>query len=164
MSLNKVMLIGNVGKEPEIRYIETGSGSKVASFTIATTERYRDKNGETKENTEWHNVVMWRSGADIVEKYVHKGTQIYIEGKLRSRSWTDQSGNKRYTTEVLADSIQLLGRKSDNNSQSGEDRYNGNQYSAPAQSKPQPSTMPEPEYNAPQQQSVEDMPADDLPF
>ena len=119
MSLNKVMLIGNVGKDPEVRYLDgnnnPNSGStKVATFTLATTERYRDRNGELRENTEWHNIVAWRNSADVAEKYIRKGTQIYIEGKLRTRSWTDQTGNKRYTTEITVDNLQLLGRKSDN--------------------------------------------------
>lgn len=116
MSLNKVMLIGNVGRDPEVRYLEGGANgnAKVASFSVATTERYRDRNGETRENTDWHNVVAWRGNADVVEKYVKKGTQLYIEGRLKTREWTDQTGNKRYTTEVLVDNLQLLGRKSDN--------------------------------------------------
>jgi single-strand DNA-binding protein len=111
MSLNKVMLIGNVGKDPEVRHLE--SGVPVVTIPIATTERYKDKNGEIKEQTEWHNVVLWRVLAEFVEKYVHKGKQVYVEGKLRSRSWEDQSGQKRYTTEVIAEVIRLLGRKSD---------------------------------------------------
>ena len=119
MSLNKVMLIGNVGKDPEVRYLDgnnnPNSGStKVATFTLATTERYRDRNGELRENTEWHNIVAWRNSADVAEKYIRKGTQVYIEGKLRTRSWTDQTGNKKYTTEITVDNLQLLGRKSDN--------------------------------------------------
>ncbi len=119
MSLNKVMLIGNVGKDPDVRYLESnaqnpGANAKVASFPLATSERFRDRNGEQRENTEWHNIVVWRGNADVVEKYVHKGTQLYIEGKLRTRQWTDQTGNKRYTTEVVADTLQLLGRRQDN--------------------------------------------------
>jgi single-strand DNA-binding protein len=118
MALNKVMLIGNVGNDPEIRYLDSNPQSpqgsaKVASFRLATTERYRDRNGETRENTEWHSIVAWRSNADLVEKFVHKGSQIYIEGKLRTRQWTDQTGNKRFTTEVQADNIQLLGKRPD---------------------------------------------------
>ena len=118
MALNKVMLIGNVGKDPEVRYLESGpqnpsGNAKVASFPLATSERFRDRNGEVRENTEWHNIVAWRNSADVVEKYVKKGTQLYIEGKLRTRSWVDQTGNKRYTTEVVADSLQLLGRRPD---------------------------------------------------
>jgi len=116
MALNKVMLIGNVGNDPEVRYLESNpqnpaTNAKVASFRLATTERFRDRNGELRENTEWHSIVVWRSNADVVEKFVHKGSQVYIEGKLRTRQWTDQTGNKRYTTEVVADTIQLLGKR-----------------------------------------------------
>ena len=118
MALNKVMLIGNVGNDPEIRYLDSNpqgpqGNAKVASFRLATTERYRDRNGETRENTEWHNIVAWRNNADLVEKFIHKGSQIYVEGKLRTRQWTDQTGNKRYTTEINADNIQLLGKRPD---------------------------------------------------
>lgn len=124
MSLNKVMLIGNVGKDPEVRYLETNQNqtstqTRVATFSLATTERYRDRNGELRENTEWHNIVAWRSLAELVEKYVKKGTQLYVEGSLRTRSWTDQNQNTRYTTEILADKIQLLGKKSDNPASTG---------------------------------------------
>ena len=115
MSLNKAMLIGNVGKDPEVRYLDGSNGqAKVATFTLATTERYRDRNGETRENTEWHNIVAWRNTADVVEKFVKKGTQVYIEGRIRTRSWDDQNGNKRYTTEIMADTLQLLGKRKDN--------------------------------------------------
>ena len=120
MSLNKVMLIGNVGKDPEVRYLENnpsaqpGTNPKVAQFTMATTERFRDRNGETRENTEWHNIVAWRGLADLAEKYIRKGSQIYVEGQIRTRSWTDQAGAKQYRTEIIANAIQLLGRKSDN--------------------------------------------------
>ena len=119
MSLNKVMLIGNVGKDPEVRYLETnpvpqGNAPKVATFTLATSERYKDRNGNLQENTEWHNIVVWRGLADTVEKFVRKGTQLYVEGKLRTRSWTDQTGAKKYSTEIIADTIQLLGKRADN--------------------------------------------------
>ena len=131
MALNKVMLIGNVGNDPEIRYLDSNPQSpqgnaKVASFRLATTERYRDRNGETRENTEWHSIVAWRSNADLVEKFVHKGSQIFIEGKLRTRQWTDQTGNKRFTTEVQADNIQLLGKRPDA-PQGGQPASNGYQ-------------------------------------
>ena len=117
MSLNKVMLIGNVGQDPSVRYLDNGTQngqtSKVASFTLATTERYRDRNGTSQENTEWHNIVVWRGLADTVERFVRKGSQLYIEGRLRTRSWNDQTGNKRFTTEIVADNIQLLGKRGD---------------------------------------------------
>lgn len=122
MSLNKVMLIGNVGKDPEIRYINannTGNNDRVATITLATSERYRDAAGVLKENTEWHTVIAWRALAEMVDKYVKKGTQIYVEGRLRTRTWTDQTGNKRYSTEVQADAIQLLGKRQDNPATAG---------------------------------------------
>ena len=148
MSLNKVMLIGNVGKDPEIRYLDGGGqnnpNAKVANFTLATSERYRDRNGNPQERTEWHNIVAWRNSADIAEKYVKKGTQLYIEGKLRTRDWTDQSGNKRYTTEVYVDSMQLLGRKSDNPGAS----EGGQQYGSQTQ-----YGRPTPQYSAPAEQA-----------
>ncbi len=155
MSLNKAMLIGNVGRDPEVRYLDGQSGNaKVATFTLATTERYRDRNGEIRENTEWHNIVAWRSTADVVEKYVRKGTQLYIEGRIRTRSWDDQSGNKRYTTEIMADNLQLLGKKTDN---PGGYQQTAQQ-SAPAYSQPVQQQAQQP---APQNQ-VDD--TDDLPF
>ena len=140
MSLNKVMLIGNVGKDPEVRYLESnpqnpGNNVKVASFPLATSERFKDRSGELRENTEWHNVVVWRSNADVVEKFVRKGTQIYVEGKLRTRQWTDQTGNKRYTTEVVADTIQLLGKRPDGQPEGG---YQGGYTAAPAAAPVQP--------------------------
>ncbi len=173
MSLNKVMLIGNVGRDPEVRYLDGQSGnSKVAQFTLATTERYRDRNNELRENTEWHNIVAWRGNADVCEKYVRKGTQLYIEGRIRTRSWDDQNGNKRYTTEIIADNLQLLGKKSDNpGAQQGGYQTPGVQQ--PSYQQPQQSYQPQqgyqqPGYAAPVQQPakpvVEEMPDDDLPF
>ena len=112
-SVNKVILIGNVGKDPEVRYLE--NGSVVANFPIATSEVYKDKNtGKKIENTDWHDVVMWRGLAELAEKYVKKGHKIYIEGKLRTRSWQDQEGNNRYTTEVIADNLTMLGKAPEN--------------------------------------------------
>lgn len=111
MSLNKVMLIGNVGKDPLIRHNENGITS--ANFSIATTEKFKDKNGNLQEQTEWHNIVCWRSLAETVEKYVKKGSQVFVEGKLRYRDWKDQNGQERYTTEILASSINLLGRRTE---------------------------------------------------
>ena len=105
--VNKVILLGHLGKDPEIRVMETGR--KVASFTLATTETYKDKNGQKVENTEWHNVVFWGPVADVFEKYVKKGTQIYIEGKLRTRSYDSKEGVKKYITEILGENMTLLG-------------------------------------------------------
>jgi single-strand DNA-binding protein len=110
--VNKVILIGNLGKDPEVRHLE--SGAVVANFSLATSETYKDrKTGEKITQTEWHNVVIWRGLAEVAEKYLKKGSSVYIEGKLRSRSWDDKDGIKRYTTEILADVMTMLGGKSD---------------------------------------------------
>ena len=110
--VNKVILVGNVGMEPEVRATE--NGVKVARLRMATTERFFDRQtNETREHTEWHTVTLWRGLADVVDLYVHKGSQLYIEGRLRTRDWVDKDNNKRYTTEILADSMNLLGRRSD---------------------------------------------------
>lgn len=108
MSVNKVILLGNVGKDPDIRYPQ--QGQCVASFTLATSERYSTANGPA-ERTEWHNIVVWGKQAEIVEKYVRKGTKLYIEGKLRTRQWEDRNAIKRYVTEVYADTFELLGSR-----------------------------------------------------
>ncbi len=104
--VNKVILIGNVGADPDVKYLE--GGVAVASLRLATTERYRNRNGENVEQTEWHNIVLWRGLAEVVEKYVKKGMRLYIEGRLRTRAWEDQTGAKRYTTEIYADNMKLL--------------------------------------------------------
>ncbi len=165
-NLNKVLLIGNVGNDPEVRYLESqnpGSNAKVASFRLATTERYRDRGGELRENTEWHNVVVWRGNADVVEKFVHKGSQLYIEGKLRTRQWTDQTGAKRYTTEIVADTLQLLGRKGDSDALVSQpsapqaSTYQGPGYQAPQAPAPQPAPVAPPP-------AAEADSSDDLPF
>ena len=106
--VNKVYLVGNVGKDPEVRHIE--SGVAVANFSIATNESYKNKSGERVTNTEWHNIVVWRGLAEVVEKYVKKGSLLYVEGKLRTRSYDDQNGNKRYITEIVADNLKMLDR------------------------------------------------------
>ena len=190
MSLNKVMLIGNVGRDPEVRYLDGNSGNaKVATFTLATTERYRDRNGETRENTEWHNIVAWRGNADVAERFIRKGTQLFIEGRIRTRSWDDQTGNKRYTTEIIVDNLQLLGKKSDNpggqggyQAQTGYQQQGGYQgapaqaggYQQPAQPAFQQPGVQQPgmqqqsyapvQQPMPQQAAGADMPEDDLPF
>jgi len=162
MSLNKAMLIGNVGRDPEVRYLEGNNGAKVATFTLATTERYRDRNGEIRENTEWHNIVAWRNTADVVEKFVRKGTQLYIEGRIRTRTWDDQTGNKRYTTEIIADTLQLLGKKSDNPAAGGYQQQQTSAYQQPVQ---QPAQQPLQQPARPTAPQVDDpFTDDDLPF
>ena len=169
MSLNKVMLIGNVGRDPEVRYLE--GNAKVATFTLATSERFKDRNGELRENTEWHNIVAWRANADVAEKFIHKGTQIYVEGRLRTRSYTDQAGVKKFTTEIQADTIQLLGRRPDADGAQQQGGYQQRPAQPQGYSAPQPQSYaaPQPQsYAAPQQPSysapVDDVPGDDLPF
>jgi single-strand DNA-binding protein len=108
-TVNKVILIGNLGKDPEVRHLENGAA--VANFSIATSEVYTDKNtGQKVENTDWHDVVVWRGLAEVVEKYVKKGHKVYVEGKLRKRSWQDKEGNMRYSTEVIADELTMLSK------------------------------------------------------
>ena len=116
-SVNKVILIGNLGKDPDVRHLE--NGASVANFPIATSENYKDrKTGEKVSQTEWHNIVVWRGLADIAERFLKKGDKIYIEGKLRTRSWQDQEGNNRYTTEVIADNLTMLGKSAENSNPS----------------------------------------------
>ena len=108
-TVNKVILIGNLGKDPEIRRLE--NGAVVASFSIATSESFTDKNsGEKKEITDWHDIVLWRGLAEIAEKYIRKGTKIYVEGKLKKRSWQDKEGNTKYNTEVIGEELTILSR------------------------------------------------------
>lgn len=166
MSLNKVMLIGNVGKDPEVRYLESNpqnpsANAKVASFPLATSERFRDRNGELRENTEWHNIVLWRNNADVAEKYIRKGSQIYVEGRLRTRQWTDQTGNKRYTTEVVVDTLQLLGKRPDGE-QGAYVQQPAAPQAAPAPQPAAPQAAPvNPAYQGPLPAAE---PSDDLPF
>ncbi len=108
--INKVILLGNLGKDPEVHTFE--GGAKKVNFTLATTEFYKDSKGERQKQTEWHNIVCWRGLADIAEQYLRKGMQIYVEGKIRSRSWED-NGVKKYITEIVAENFQMLGTKSD---------------------------------------------------
>lgn len=113
-SVNKVILIGNLGKDPEVRYLE--NGAVVANFPLATSETYTDKNGNRNENTDWHDIVVWRGLAEVSEKYLKKGMKIYVEGKLKKRSWQDKDGNMRYTTEVVADDLTILTPRSETSS------------------------------------------------
>jgi len=137
--VNKVILIGNLGRDPEIRQLE--SGVKVASFSLATTESYKGKDGNRVDQTEWHNIVLWRGLAEVAEKYLKKGNSVYVEGKIRTRSWDDKDGNKRYTTEIVGDNMTMLTTKRESE---------GSSYQAPPPPNEEPqSQMPE---------------ADDLPF
>ncbi len=109
--VNRAFLIGNLGKDPNVRTLE--SGVKVASFPIATTESFKNKNGEKVDQTEWHNIVLWRGMAEVAEKYLNKGNMIFVEGRIRSRSYDDKDGNKRYITEIIGDNMTMLGGRKD---------------------------------------------------
>lgn len=113
--VNKVILVGNLGKDPETKYLE--GGVAMTRFSLATSESYKDKNGNKTEQTEWHNVILWRGLAEIAEKYLKKGQTVYIEGKLRTRSWEDKDKNKRYTTEVIGDNMTMLGGRKESSDQ-----------------------------------------------
>ncbi len=140
MSVNKAILIGRVGKDPEVMKLE--GGTTVAKFSLATSERYKNKSGEQVEDTEWHNIVAWRNLAELVEKYVHKGDQIYVEGKITNRSYEDKDGNKKYTSEIVINEMRFLGSK-----QSDPGAY-----------------QPAPAQNNPAQDEVTPGESDDLPF
>ncbi len=109
--VNKVILLGHLGKDPEIRTTE--NGVKVATFSLATSESYKNKEGQKIDQTEWHNIVIWRGLAEIAEKFLKKGSQVYLEGKIRTRNWDDKEGIKRYTTEIIVDNLNLVGTKRD---------------------------------------------------
>lgn len=147
--VNKVILVGRLGKDPEVRHLE--SGASVASFSMATSETYKDRQtGERREQTEWHNIVLWRGLADVAEKYLKKGDMIYVEGKLRTRSW-EKDNVTRYTTEVVGDNMTMLGGGAGSGGSNG-----GGAYPSQQQPTSQPSTPT---------QSVQESDAiDDLPF
>lgn len=115
--INKAIIVGNLGADPEIRY--TQSGSQVATFNVATTDRWRDKEGQQQESTEWHRIVAWRKLAEICGEYLHKGSKVYIEGKIQTRKWQDQNGNDRYTTEIVAREMKMLDRRDSGSDSSG---------------------------------------------
>ena len=168
--INKVILIGNLGKDPEVRYLE--GGIAVANFPVATTETFRDKMGNKQEQTEWHQIVLWRKLAEVAEKYLRKGQQVYIEGKIRSRNWEDKEGNKRYTTEIFGDVLTILSRPQTDNQQTG----NAQQQQKPAATQnPEPGTQKNSypsqqntfnpsEVNDPNHPAMIPPSADDLPF
>lgn len=153
MALNKVMLIGNVGKDVEVRYLD--QQTKVARFSVALTERFKDRDGNVKESTEWVRVVAWRNNADYAEKYLEKGKQLYVEGKMKSRSYQDQSGAQKEVVEVVAERMMLLGRKSEGDG--AQAQRAGQQTAVGAGARPMPSQ--------PQTAAVSNGgPEDDLPF
>jgi single-strand DNA-binding protein len=143
--INKVILVGHVGKDPEVKYLE--GGVAVAKFPLATSEVYKNKEGQRVESTEWHNIVMWRGLAEVAEKYVRKGKQLYIEGKIKTRQYGEENA-KKYFTEILADTMTMLGTK-------GDGTGNAQQSSAPSDSG---RTMD------PRVSEVAAGPTDDLPF
>ena len=178
MSVNKVILVGNVGRDPEVRYLDggqQGQQTKVATFTLATSERYKDRSGELRENTEWHNIVAWRQSADVCEKFVKKGTQLYIEGKLRTRSYNDASGVKKYTTEVVVDTLQLFGRRDGDapaqgnygqpsGYQQAQGGYQQSQQNYQQAAKPAYQAPAQPAAQQPIDINLDNSPSDDLPF
>jgi single-strand DNA-binding protein len=127
--VNKVILVGNLGRDPEVRYLE--GGTAVANFPLATSETYKDKQGRRVEHTEWHNIVVWRGLAEVAEKYLKKGMQVYVEGKLRTRSWDDKDGNKKYTTEIVADNMTILTRKEEGGQSQGGGAQGSQGHSSP---------------------------------
>jgi len=153
MAVNKAILVGNLGKDPELRY--TPSGAAVATFSLATTERFKNRNGEQQERTEWHNIVAWGPLAEICGKYLAKGRQVYVEGRISNRSYDDRDGNKRYISEVVINEMQMLGRPGDD--------QGGARPSAPsapsAQRQGSSSPAPSNEYEEPPFN-----PDDDIPF
>ena len=180
-SVNKVIIVGNLGRDPEMRTFP--SGDQVANVRIATTDRWRDKNtGENKEATEWHSVVFNGRLAEIVGQYLRKGSQVYVEGSLRTRKWTDQSGQERYTTEIRADTMQMLGsRQGMGGGQGGAGGYDdggygdagGGNFEAPRRAAPPqqqqrpaapPAARPAPVAQAPRAASGFDDMDDDIPF
>lgn len=152
--MNKVLLIGFVGKAPEIRYLETPDHPKVAQFTLATSESRKAKDGTVTKLTEWHNIVAWRGVADFVEKYIQKGSQVFIEGSLRTRSW-ESNGQKVYRTEIIAENLQFVGRKPEDNEQS-------RQQAAGMGNNPQQQQRTQ--FVPPAQEISYEQPTDDLPF
>lgn len=152
MSINKVILVGNVGKDPEVRFFDNNVSK--ASFPFATSEKYKNKNGETVTNTEWHNIVAWRGLAQTIEKYVKKGTLLYIEGKITYRSFDGNDGQKKYFTEILADSIKILSKMDDSNRPaSAQNTGNNSEPARPTETNSDGDI-----------ESSQPLPEDDLPF
>ncbi len=146
-SVNKVILIGNLGRDPETRYMS--SGDAVTNISLATTEAWKDKNGEKQEKTEWHRVTFYRKLAEIAGEYLKKGRSVYVEGKLETRKWTDKNGMERYTTEIIATDMKMLGNRS------GSDNFDSSDRNNPDQPSEQPSAL--------NNNGFDDM-EDDIPF
>lgn len=154
--INKVIIVGNLGNDPEIRTMPNGEA--VANISVATSESWTDKNtGERREVTEWHRIVLYRRLAEIAGQYLRKGSQVYVEGRLKTRKWQDNNGQDRYTTEIQGDNLQMLG---------GRNQEMGGYAPAPAQSAPQPSYQSRPAQSAPAPQAEPPMDAfdDNIPF
>jgi len=149
--VNKAILLGNLGKDPEVRHLE--SGRAVANFSLATSETYKNRNGERVTNTEWHNVVLWSPLAEIAEKYLQKGSQVYIEGKITTRSYDDKEGVRKYITEVVGRELTLLGRPASENSGESQEKNTGYPYGNQNDKSNQDSSLP-----------IEEEETDDLPF
>ena len=121
--VNRVMLIGNLGRDPDVQYLE--GNIAVAKFPLATTETFKDRAGKLISQTEWHTVVLWRGLAELAQKYLHKGSLVYIEGRLRTRSWEDKEGNKKFATEVVGDNLIMLDKRSDSGGQNPHTPHHG---------------------------------------
>lgn len=155
-SVNKVILVGNLGRDPEMRYMP--SGDALASFSVATTDNWKDKNGQKQERTEWHRISMFGKLAEIAGEYLKKGSSVYIEGRLQTRKWQDKDGNERQTTEIVADRMQMLGGRSGSGSYDAMDDD-----SAPRQSAPSPSNAAPRQAPAKPAGNFDDF-EDDIPF
>jgi single-strand DNA-binding protein len=158
-SVNKVILVGNLGRDPEMRYMPNGEA--VCNFSIATTDNWKDKNGQKQERTEWHNIVMYRKLAEIAGEYLKKGRPVYVEGRLQTRKWQTKEGQDRYTTEIIADQMQMLGGRDGggNASYDGSDDMNQDSGSAPAPRQAAPAAV-KPAASSPNFDDFED----DIPF
>ena len=154
--INKVILVGNVGRDPEVRYLD--NGVVVTKFPLATSETYTNKSGDRVTNTEWHNIVLWRKLAEVAEKWVKKGTPLYIEGKIRNRSYDDKDGNKRYITEIVGDNMQMLGRKSDDQTSSAGEQSFGQNGGASDESDNKGNSSSDPFSREPSPQGDDDLP------
>jgi len=162
-SVNKVIIVGSLGRDPEVRYMPNGEA--VCNFSVATTESWKDKSGAKQERTEWHNIVMYRKLAEIAGEYLKKGRPVYIEGRLQTRKWQTKEGQDRYTTEIIADQMQMLGSNRDNqsNGSGSDDNYDGGGYDGQQSSQSQaPASRPH-QAPAPANNSFDSF-EDEIPF